>query len=96
MELFADYRVEGLNMPVDRDEFIRRAKRRAVQESTPEERLEGLTPEQLLQRLTPEQRLAGVPPEQRLAGVPPEQRLAGLTPDEREKLRRLLNDPALP
>jgi hypothetical protein len=105
LELFADYHVEGITMPVDREAFIRRAKRRVVQESTPEERLEGLTPEQRLaglpleerlEGLTPEQRLAGLPPEQRLTGVPLEQRLAGLTPADREKLRRLLDDPASP
>ena len=77
-------------MPVDRDEFIRRAKRRMVLESTPEERLEGLTVEQILAGLTTEQILAGLTSEQILAGLTIEQRLAGMTDDDRKKLRQLL------
>jgi hypothetical protein len=104
-KLFADYRVEGLTMPVDRAEFIRNAKRQLLQECTPEERLVGLLPEQRLAGLPSEQRLDGVPPEQmlqrltpeqRLDGLTPEQRLGGLTPAERTNLRRLLDDTTSP
>ena len=65
LRLFAGYRVENLTMPVDREAFLRDAKKFIVKHSTPEERLEGLTPEQ---------RLEGIPPEQRLRGLTPEER----------------------
>jgi hypothetical protein len=56
LRLFEGYKVENLTMPVDREEFLRDAKKFIVQHSTPEERLEGLTPEQRLEGLTPEER----------------------------------------
>ena len=86
-KLFADYRVEGLTMPVDRAEFIRNAKRQLLQECTPEERLEGLTPAQILQTLTPEQILQILT---KGKGI------LGLTSDERKELLSLLDDPVSP
>ena len=87
-DLFANYRVEGLTMPVDKDEFMKQAKKRIIQDCTAEERLEGIPSEQ---------RLAGIPSEQRLAGIPSEQLLdrlisQKLTPDAREKLRSLYEE----
>ena len=55
LELFADYDVEGFTVPVDREEFLERAKRQIVQDCTVEERLEGLTAGQRLIGVTPEQ-----------------------------------------
>ena len=55
MELFEDYVVEGLTMPVNREEFIRQAKRRAVREATVEERLEGLDATQIADGLPPDE-----------------------------------------
>jgi hypothetical protein len=88
-DLFAGYRVEGLTMPVNKEEFLKQAKKRIVQDCTVEERLEGLSSEQILARMAPEQRLEGVTPEQMLEKLlsAPE-----LSPEAREKLRRLLND----
>ena len=82
--LFAGYRVENLTMPVDREEFLRNARRMLIQEATVQERLEGLSSEQLLERISPEQRLED---------ISPEQVFQGLTPDKRENLRRLLEKP---
>jgi hypothetical protein len=65
LELFADYRVEGLTVPVDREAFLKKAKKRIVQESTVEERLEGLTLEQILASLAPEQIIQGLSPTDR-------------------------------
>ncbi len=81
LKLFGDYSVEGLTMPVDREEFLKKAKKRIVQESTVEERLEGLTPEQVRARLTPEQLLEG---------FLQEGSEVQLTPDAVERLQRLI------
>ena len=103
LELFADYRVEGLNVPITMEEFIRKARKKLIQEAPIEERLEGLTPEQLLEqvsaeeileRLPAEERLKGMTTEERLKGVPPEELIQGMTPEEREELLRLLTKPA--
>ena len=83
LKLFGDYVVEGLTMPVDREDFLKKAKKRIVQESTIEERLEGLAPAQ---------RLEGLAPAQRLEGLAPEQIIEGMPPDEREKLLHLLSN----
>ena len=84
-DLFADYRVEGLTMPVNKEEFMQRAKKRILQDCTDEERLEGISPEQMRARLTPEERLEG---------LTPEQVFQKMSPDDREKLRRLLEGPS--
>jgi hypothetical protein len=85
LDLFGDYEVEGLTMPITMEEFIRQAERRAVLRAPVEIRLEGIPAEQ---------RLEGIPAEQRLEGISPEQILESLAPEEREKLRKLLDDPA--
>jgi hypothetical protein len=53
--LFADYRVEGLNMPYTMEDFRREIAREHVQELTVEERLRGLSPEECLAALPPRQ-----------------------------------------
>ena len=55
-------------MPVDREEFLRNAKKRILQESTAAERLEGLTSEQILAALTPAQCLGLLAGEYGLSG----------------------------
>ena len=65
MDLFAGYRVEGLDVPYTMEEFIKEAEERAVLRAPVELRLKGIPAEQ---------RLAGIPPEQRLADLTPEQR----------------------
>lgn len=65
LDLFEGYRVEGLTMPVNREEFLKEAKKRIVQGCTVEERLEGLSPEDLLALLSPEKLLAKLTPDAR-------------------------------
>jgi hypothetical protein len=65
----------AMNELEEYDELIRRA-------------LDQLTPEQRLEGLTLEQRLAGLPPEQRLAGLTPEQILSALPAEVVEELAR--------
>ena len=79
-DLFANYRVEGLTMPVNKEEFMKQAKKRIIQDCTIEERLEGISPDQ---------RLEGIPTEQLIDRLFAQK----LTPDTREKLRRLYEEP---
>jgi hypothetical protein len=62
-DLFAGYRVEGLTMPIDREEFIRQAERRAVLRAPVEVRLEGIPPEQLVEKLLHEGKTHAMTPE---------------------------------
>ena len=63
--LFEGYDVENLTMPVDREEFLRKARRRIFQEATVQERLEGLSSEQRLEGISPEQVFQKMTPDDR-------------------------------
>jgi hypothetical protein len=65
LELFGGYAVEGLTVPVNREEFLKKAKKRIVQESTVEERLEGLSADQLLEKLIQEGKAQELTPDAR-------------------------------
>jgi hypothetical protein len=54
-DLFADYRVEGLNMPYTMEDYKREKAQEYLQQMTVEERLRGLSPEECLAALPAEQ-----------------------------------------
>jgi hypothetical protein len=91
-KLLDRYKEEGLQMPYTMEDFRREAKKDALRELTPDERLEGLPPEKLLEKLTPEERLEGLPPEKLLEKLSPEKRLESLSLQEIENYLRRMKD----
>jgi hypothetical protein len=75
-KVFAQYLLEGLQMPYTMDDYLEEVIPEILEDLTPErrkevlkrisaeERLEGLAPGQVLERLSAEQILEGLPPEQ--------------------------------
>ena len=80
-------------MPITMEEFIRQANKRAIAQSSIEDRLEGVPAEEMRKRMTAEERLEGIAPEKRLEGITPEQCLVGFSAEDRESLRQMLNEP---
>ena len=72
-EIFANYKLEGLDMPYNVEQYKKDYMRRELKKMPPEE---------VLSMYKPEERIAGLKPKQRLAGLKPKERLAGLKPEE--------------
>lgn len=81
-QLFAQYQLEGFDMPYTIEDFRRDFTREHVDLLTPDERLQGLSPDKRLQGLSPDERLQGLSPDERLQGLTPDERLQGLSPEE--------------
>lgn len=78
-QLLGRYRLEGIEMPLDLDQWVRDLEQRTFQRMLAES-----SPEQILAGLTPEQRLATV------RALTAEEQLAAISPDVIEELRRRL------
>ena len=77
-QLFGLYLKEGMNVPIDMQEFVRQAQQEMYDNMTPEQR------KALLKKMTPEERVAGLSPEEMLKA------LQALSPEAKEALRRQL------
>jgi hypothetical protein len=77
-QLFGLYLKEGMNVPIDMQEFVREAQQQMLNDMSPEQR------RAFLQKLTPQERLAGLSPEEILKA------LQALSPEAKETLRRQL------